>query len=74
MPALFGIPTRFISDDNTGPVICEDTGLNLERLEAYVRISTEKSVTFTCTVVGGIPAKLSWYKNNVVRNYFVSFS
>ena len=60
----------FLLDDNTGPVLCEDTGLNLEALNpSYIRISTEKSVTFTCTVVGAIPATLSWYKNGVVGTF-----
>eukprot|EP00794_Sanderia_malayensis_P015994 gene15994-17605_t len=56
--------TFILIDDNTGPVICEDTGLNLERIvPSFLRIMTEKSVTFSCTVVGTIPATLSWYKD-----------
>ncbi len=61
------------SDDNTGPVICEDQGLNMERLvPSDVRISTDKSVTFTCTVVANLPANLNWYRNGQVCHIYES--
>ena len=54
-------------DDNTGPVSCEDKGLNMQSLPDNTRKPTQVTHTFSCNVVSDLqPEQYFWYKNGMV--------
>lgn len=52
-------------DDNTGPVLCEDLGLNVQRLEG-ARVPTRSTHSFQCNVVTSLVPSYRWWKNGQV--------
>jgi hypothetical protein len=56
--------STIVIDDNTGPVLCEDFGLNVNNLNPQsVRVRVGQSYTYTCSVLGAITPSFSWLRN-----------
>lgn len=54
-------------DDNIGPVLCEELGLNLQSLPQYLRIQTRKTHSYTCNVIGSLIPDYIWHKDSVSK-------
>ena len=53
-------------DDNTGPVLCQELGLNLQDLEPFKRIQTRLTFAYDCQVIGSLIPNFQWNKDQVV--------
>ena len=59
-----------ISDNNQGPVLCEDIEINVEVLSTPVRLPTRVLYTYYCNVLASICPDITWYFNEKVIFFF----